>query len=267
MRYVKIKRREKISTCNLCQQQKTLSWDHVPPKGGIELTKVEMEVLFGKMSDGAKKEFYPKESQNGVKYRTICSECNAFLGSEYDEILNDFARSCGRYLKTSLKLPTTVKHKVKPQRLLKAILGHLVAAKIEIDETEFDQAAREYVLNIDAPLPTGLHVFYWMYPYDCSITIRDFVMFTPRGTFNESTVFQTLKYFPVAYLCCNQEEYAGLESLSRYGACRLDEEVDLPITLKRVEDPYWPESPSDEDNNIVIVGQSALNSIYAMPRR
>lgn len=267
MRYVKNKRKKKLSTCNLCRQKKELSWDHIPPKGGIELTGVEMNVLFGMMAEGCKEEFRPKESQNGVKYRTICSKCNAFLGSEYDTILNDFAKSCGRYLKTSLKLPTTVKHKVKPQRLLKAILGHLVAAKIDIDDTEFDQTAREYVLNIHAPLPPEINVFYWIYPYRCSISIRDFIMFTPRGTFNKPTVFQTLKYFPIAYLCCDKKEYAGLESLSFFGNCELDEEIDLPINLKKIVDPYWPESPSDEENNIVIVGQSALDSIYAVPRQ
>ena len=28
-------KREKVSQCNICKRVKPLSWDHVPPKGGI----------------------------------------------------------------------------------------------------------------------------------------------------------------------------------------------------------------------------------------
>jgi len=57
---------------------------------------------------------------------------------------------------------------------MKALLGHLVAAKVDIENTLFDQQAREYVLDINAPLPAEINIFYWVYPHDCSVTIRDF---------------------------------------------------------------------------------------------
>ena len=98
MHYAKSKR-EKISVCNLCREVKALSWDHVPPKGGIDIGPVEMETVFEIMTGDRDK---PKlsESQNGVKYRTICSDCNSLLGREYDPTINDFAKSVGRYLKS-----------------------------------------------------------------------------------------------------------------------------------------------------------------------
>lgn len=149
---------------------------------------------------------------------------------------------------------------------MKAILGHLVAAKIEVEDTLFDREAREYVLDIDAKLPESINVFYWAYPHHCSVTIRDFGMFTPRGTFNEASVFQTLKYFPIAYLCSNKPEYANLDCLSWYRDADIDQEVEIPINLKRVEHPYWPEAPSDEDNNVFFGGQSASNAVHAVPK-
>lgn len=264
MHYAKVKR-EKTSICNLCREVKPLSWDHVPPKGGIELSKVEMETVFSLMA-GDKEKPKLRESQNGVKFRTICKECNELLGQKYDPILNDFAISVGKYLKTSLRLPNVINHPVKPQRLLKSLLGHLVAAKVDIENTAFDVAARNYVLNETAKLPKDINVFYWIYPYNCSVSIRDFAMFTPRGTFNEPAVFQTLKYYPVAYLLTDKSEYANLNSLSQFRDCELDDEVDIPVNLTRIQDPYWPEAPSDEDNNVFFGGESAMNAIHARRR-
>jgi len=263
--YAKYKR-EKVSFCNLCRKEGALSWDHVPPKGGIELSPVEMETIFEIMAGDRGK---PKlrESQNGVKYRTICKTCNEYMGVEYDRALNDFALSVGRYLKSVVDLPRVINHQVKPQRLMKALLGHLVAAKIELEDTRFDRMAREYVLDIHQPLPNSISIFYWVYPYDISIAIRDFGMFVPRCTFNEPAIFQTLKYFPIAFLCCDKTEYAGLTALSWYRNAHLDDEFEIPIDLARVEHPYWPEAPSDEDRNVFFGGQSAANAIRARPRR
>ena len=264
MHYAKVKR-ERVSICNLCRREQTLTWDHVPPKGGIEISSVEMQTVFAAMTGG---QASPKlrESQNGVKYRTICKACNEYLGVEYDPSLNDFAVSVGRYVRTALELPSTISHRVKPQRVMKALLGHLVAAKVEVEDTYFDKLAREYVLGPGRPMPETLNIFYWIYPYQCSVTIRDFGMFTPRGTFNEPAIFQTLKYFPIAYLCSEKCDYAGLPSFSRYRCAGLDDEIEVPIDLRRVEDPFWPEAPSDTDNNVFFGGQSASNAVLARPR-
>jgi hypothetical protein len=262
--YAKCKR-EKKSICNLCREEKALSWDHVPPKGGIEIGRVEMETMFEIMA-GDRESRKLRESLNGVKYRTICRDCNSYLGLEYDPVINDFATSVGLYLKTGLALPDEISHKVKPQRLMKALLGHIVAAKVEVEDTTFDRAAREYVLDPNKPLPEEIHVFYWVYPYATSVAIRDFGMFVPRGTFNEPAVFQLLKYYPIAYLCSTKPEYAGLPALSWYRGAELDSEVEISLNLKRVEDPYWPEAPDDEDNNVFFGGRSAVAAVHARPR-
>jgi hypothetical protein len=265
MYYAKCKR-EKKSICNLCRKEKSLTWDHVPPKGGIELTTVQMQTVFDLMS-GDQERPKLRESQNGVKYRTICKECNDLLGLQYDSTMNNFAIEVGRYLNSSLALPEIVQCPVKPQRLLKALLGHLVAGKVEVENTKFDQIAREYVLDESARLPGGLHVFYWVYPFDCSVTMRDFGMFTPRGRFDEPAIFQMLKYFPIAYLCSEKSEYAELDGFHAYRDYALDEECELTINLRRIHDPYWPESPSDEENNVLFGGQSVVNAIHSIPRK
>lgn len=263
MHYIKSKR-EKSSVCNLCRGVKNLTWDHVPPKGGIQLTPVEMETILSVMT-GDKGATKPTESQNGVKYRTICKECNDYLGLNFDPTLNEFARSVATYLKTTIQLPKTVHHKTKPKRLIKAILGHLVAAKVNVEDTQFDRLAREYVLDTSTELPNEINIFYWPYPYTCSITIRDFGMFVPRGTLQEPAIFQTMKYFPIAYLVCSKPSYAGLNSLSIYRDCGLDDQVEIPIALDRVEHAHWPEAP-EGTTNVLFGGQSAMDAIVAKQR-
>lgn len=82
MYYAKSKR-EKVSICNLCRETKDMSWDHVPPKGGVTLSAVKMETVFSLMAGDSEQAKF-RESQNGMKYRTICSDCNSYLGSEFD---------------------------------------------------------------------------------------------------------------------------------------------------------------------------------------
>src|SRR6056297_3557589 len=88
--YITKCKREKVSQCNICKKVKALSWDHVPPKGGISLTSVEQETVFQRLTINGEKRKYTI-SQNGVKFRTICKECNEKIGSKYDPVLNDFA--------------------------------------------------------------------------------------------------------------------------------------------------------------------------------
>ena len=263
MYYVKTKRK-KVGICNMCSQEKSLSWDHVPPKGGIELTTIEMENLlhvFTKKEDVRN----IRESQNGLKYRTICKECNEFLGQKYDHVVNEFALTVGRHLKSGLKFPKMIHHKTKPLRLMKGILGHLLAAKAEYDDVLLDTQVREFILDEKSVIPDNIYIFYWVYPYNCAIILRDFVMPSVRGNFKNFGFFQTIKYFPIAYLISNKPKYEDLIELTKYRSVDIDEEIDLPIDLSRIEHHYWPEML--DEKNILFGGQTASNSVIALPKR
>jgi len=262
MYYVKTKR-EKVGKCNICTKIKPLSWDHVPPKGGISLSTMEMENLFHVFT--RKKETRKiRESQNGIKFRTICKECNEFFGVNYDTVVNDFSISVGRYLKTQIFLPPMLHHKTKPARLIRGILGHLLAAKAEFDDVIFDQQVRDFIFDLNAAIPENIHLFYWVYPYDCTIILRDFGMPAVRGSFKDIGFFQTLKSFPVAYLVSDQLQYEKLFELTKYRNCGIDEEIEIPIQLNRVEHHYWPEMV--DRGNLLFGGQAVAGSITAIPK-
>ena len=151
--------------CNICFEHRRLTWDHVPPRGSnpVGTNRVEMMPSVD-LSGGLR----ARESQNGLKYRTLCRECNSLLGTRYDHVIVDFTRSVRTYSEaTSLYLPSpVVHHPVRVQRLMKGILGHLLAAKTNLDEATFDRTTRKYVLEEEEPLPESLHIFYWTYLYD-----------------------------------------------------------------------------------------------------
>ena len=263
MYYVKTKR-EKEGKCNLCTRVKPLSWDHVPPKGGVELTTMEMENLVYVLT--RKKEVKKiRESQNGVKFRTICKECNEFIGVNYDTVVNDFALSVGRYLKSQLKFPEIVHHETKPVRLMRGILAHFLAGKSEFDDSLFDQKVRTFIFDETQIIPDDIHIFYWAYPYDSTIILRDFGMPAARGNFKEIGFYQTLKYFPIAYLVSNKPFYEGLLELTKYRRHGIDDAIKIPIQLNRVEHRYWPEMV--DKGNMLFGGQALTGSITASPKR
>lgn len=214
--------------CQICEELCVLSKDHVPPSGGVELTDVEIErVFFNLTGDNSRKVL----SQKGLSYTTICGQCNSLLGEKYDRALNEFALSVGRYLKTDLKLPETIHHRVKPQRVMKSVIGHLLASKETHENSQFDVLMRAYVLEPDMPLPEEINVFYWVYPYRNQRVLREFAKCTIFGDSHSLEVMQLLKYFPIAYLCSYSGEYKNLPTLSQYRNATLDEEFEVPIHL------------------------------------
>ena len=262
MHYVKTKR-AKVGRCNICLEEKSLSWDHIPPKGGISLTTMEMQSLFRIFTGNEKPRI--RESQNGLKFRTICKECNELLGQKYDNVVNEFATSVGNYLKSNLKFPKIIHHKTKPKRLMKGILGHIVAGKIEIDECLFDEKVREVILDEEADIPEELNIFYWIYPYDSIVLMRDFVMLAVRGSFDEIGFFQVFKYFPMAYLVANKPRYEGLYELTKYRQCDIDDEIEIPLQLDVIKHRFWPEMV--DSGNMVAGGQAITNAVSATPKK
>jgi len=260
--YAKVKR-DKVDLCNICRKQASLSWDHVPPQGSIEVTPVEQETVLQRFT-GEKNEKIYSISQNGVKFRTICDDCNNLLGRKYDPVLNEFALGVGRFLNTTLEMPPIIKYETKPNLVIRAIIGHLLAAKGDFESTTIDENFRKFFLDESADFPDSLKIFYWVYPYPYIVVIRDIVMPALRGNLGTKGCFSILKYFPIAYLVCNLAQYEGLDDLTFYYESKSSKVVNIPIKLKKVKHPQWPEIV--DDTNFIVGGQSLKSSVFATPK-
>src|SRR5713226_5715297 len=63
----------KVGYCNICGRHRPLTADHVPPKGSGGLSDAELKTLSRYLLLDAHR---PKIYQNGVKFPTLCGDCN-----------------------------------------------------------------------------------------------------------------------------------------------------------------------------------------------
>ncbi len=168
MHYEKQKR-AKVDKCNICKQTKELTWDHVPPKAVLVEKSTYAAPLFSTLSsDSHQMTHY----QSGIKYRTICAECNGALLGKYDAAYREFTQSVVQRLdalediiRTGGVIPRTITVELQINKVLRSICGHLLSMKkVFDDKTRTDEHLRKYVLNERLKLDNE-HLFCWFYPY------------------------------------------------------------------------------------------------------
>jgi hypothetical protein len=170
VRYVKVKR-EKVGACTICKRFRELTYDHIPPSAAGNTDPVMLISAMSAIS-GRPQEDRPLISQNGYKIRSICRDCNSALGREYDPVIGQLCADIKRYLASPLTLPAEAAFDTKPARLIRGLLGHLLAAKLAPDENLVDQQIREFLADHTLALDPGLHLYYWLYLYPPVVLIQ-----------------------------------------------------------------------------------------------
>lgn len=162
-------------------------------------------------------------------------------------------------------MPPIIKYQTRPNPLIRAIVGHMLAAKVDFERTTTDEKLRDFFNDEAVDFPNDLKIFYWVYPYPYTVAIRDVVMPSIRGNLETMGFFSILKYFPMAYLICDLDQYEGLDDLTLYYDKNPSKLADISITLKQVRHPQWPEIV--DDTNFVVGGQSLKSAVIAKPRK
>ncbi|WP_054941687.1 hypothetical protein [Paenibacillus ihuae] len=267
MHYLKFKK-EQTGPCNICGKIERLTWDHVPPKGGQLFNDIEQESILQYLVGSEKRKY--QFSQNGVKYRTICGDCNnALLGAKCDPVLNELASDVMLMIKTRLLLPnTTMMVRTKPALICKALLGHMLSATGDFGVSKIDEEFREYVLDDLMVIPKGIKIFYWVYPYMSLKVIRDVGMPQFRGDWadfkrGDFGIFSLMKYPPIGYMAVNLDSYEGLDELTQYCGNSTDDEVEIPVRLNETKPEYWPEAG---DDTFLMGGNGLGTGVSARPR-
>jgi len=255
---------KKDDFCNICQNQAKLSADHVPPKACPPAkNRFISKLLYEIVGD---RSFRPRISQSGVQYKTICSSCNNDLGQRYDWALGEFTQRIESFVESSIVLPDSFEVECYPNAIIRSVLGHLLAAKTETDEVVIDSIIRPTIRDQSLPIHKDIHVFYWVYPYEKTIILRDFAMPAIRGRLNTVGFFNMIKFYPIAFLITHQlVKYEGLPSLHQFNSLPASDKAYLKVDLRNVKSSTWPEECLGMEN-FLMVGRAANDSVYAVPR-
>jgi len=251
------KRKDKI--CNICLKDKALtnenlSWDHVPPKGGIDLSTMKARRYDVDISVDR------TIIQNGLKFRTLCSDCNSKLGSFYDIAFNSFLIDVKKYLLSKIvQFPYVESY---PTLLIKGLLAHILATKTQECCSKIDQETRKFIFNSEAILSPDIHVYYWLFPFNCTIIREEEMYFNPYS--GEKLHITMLKTFPIAFAVTYKSvlSYPHVIELTKLN--QNDEEQKSKLIIpKQLYALDFPESLVREMPRLV---KSEPSNIFASPK-
>lgn len=262
-RYSSYRRKDIYGICNICQCKKRLTFDHVPPAGCGNNTAVDVRPMLGAMTRGTR-EIENTIFQNGLKYRTICKECNQFMGSRYDPALIGFANSIASALNPGLTLPRYLTVNTRPSAIMRSVLGHLLAAKIETDSSLFDNEIRPCILDENVSVPDNYQLHYWIHPYETTVVMRDSMTIDPTKSPNgQFLFFQLLKFFPLGFWVLDRDHVISPPKFGNFNGIHPSDYRDITIDLHAVREADFPEAP--EGMRATLVGETGSKA--AMARR
>ncbi len=245
MSNITLKRKDGI--CNLCGEESNLSWDHIPPKGAITLTDMWVESQFKASNTPDKK----LTSQNGLKYKTICSKCNSVLG-DFDRAYVDFMLNAKKYMKQfkCMFMPYLFSINVHTVKIAKSILGHVLASKTGLCNSDNDECIREYVMGNETSLPNNIRIFYWLYDYNCTIVKTEIAELDIKTS--KTNQFSVIKTFPVAFaVCCDVGEIKNTFELKVLANDTINTQRDVMLDVRMQNLWYYPEGVAADKFQLV----------------
>ncbi len=264
------KRRERrrpgrFGHCAICDQRRRLTEDHVPPRSCFNTGPVTIRSVVDELSNDS---IRPRFSQRGLTFESICDECNEHrLGREYDPALRDFTYAARPYAKSVLTLPRMAILPCVPQRVARAVIGHLLAAVPDaqigrpvLASPAYD-AMREYFLNPGLALPNRLAIGCWPFPTEEVVVVRGLIL---GGGTMHLAMGSILKFYPLAFWVF-YGELAGHPSIVNLLPTRtfsMDHESLIALDFGARPHPRFPEGPGDHGSPM-FSGERAL---IARPR-
>jgi hypothetical protein len=240
--------------CALCGYYSKLTDDHIPPesvgnfdrwnaRSYLAASAANQDLLFGRRFNG------------GVRFRTLCADCNNGLGGKEDKTIAAFFESVKKLVESPIILTSTIKVTTRPNELYKGLMAHLVAANDNGIPSAFDIEARELFFGRKALRWSTWSLFYWIFVGSELFLMRNAYHTTWHPTV-ELRPLILLKLYPLAFMFVQENWFLGVPNLRTYLQPRDDEEAEVPIELRlRDENPFWPAvvAPS---NVIMLAGDS-----------
>jgi len=250
-----ITRGPKHGQCNICGDIGPLTEDHTPPKGCVRPTAMTLQHVSSRLSA---EPAVTTKAHDGVKYRTLCARCNnEFLGGRYDPALIDFVNLVAGLLASPLSLPSRMVVQAKPGRIVRAVWGHLAAVGVDRYPKGPDtEALRDFFFDESLPVPEGINVYYWVYPYRRQVLIRDAGITDMRGP--SHATYWLMKFYPLAFAVWRPARGYGLNFRDLATRCppTPDAVVDVVVELGKLPHELWLEAPTD--TQAILFGRDSM---------
>jgi hypothetical protein len=115
---------------------------------------------------------------------------------------------------------------------------------------------REYLIDDAKPLPSSIRMYYWLYPHQAQVLVRDAARLHLRS--NCTFCFWLMKFYPLAFLVTFDEpaeRQFAQENLDVFGQDAIGIRRLIRLHLRPSVHPLWPEAPGDE--SVVLYGPEA----------
>lgn len=258
-----------IGHCVICGIHGKLSRDHVPPKACNNLNDVELKTLHPTKEHSNR----GTTSQGGSHYKTLCNKCNSTeLGINYDPSLVDLSNEITSLVigakNKNISLPKKIYPFIRPQKIARSIVGHCLAA-IAIEEsktglisTPIGDTLRKYFLDPSAPLPEELDIYYWPYPSNQQVIIKNI----GKSSIHHSGIIfgHIIKFLPLGFWLVWNKPHSiqlNINQLVPNKSMGIDEVQQIEIDLYNIPNFDFPEAPMDHeivafnDNYSVVANQ------------
>jgi hypothetical protein len=178
------------------------------------------------------------------------------LGTEYDPELIEVSKQVASMVRVQrelgLSLPEKIDLSVKPQRLIRSVVGHILAGKLPIPgkppiSAPFPDALRNYFNNPSSNIPDKLEVYYWVYPSNKQIVINSLAIGSAMG---EGFIAGSclLKFFPLAFWIVWDKPASFPINFTRISQDKLkglDETCEIVLDLRNIPPLNYPEVPGE----------------------
>lgn len=244
--------------CALCTQYSKLTENHVPPEAVgnhdawlaqsyMTTMTADQELLFG------------RRFSRGIRFRTLCEECNNALGNSEDRALVDFYRRIQKLVDSPLRLPDTTVVAARPNLIIRGLYAHLASANDNGMPNVFDIEAREIFFHKRSLRLASWNLFYWVYQGPTMFLMRS-AFLASFGSNVEIDHVHILKASPLAFAFSQRPTLHGLPNMMKFVQQNDQAEVELPIILNRRDPhPVWPAVPYG--NQVIFLGGSSYGLV------
>jgi hypothetical protein len=164
-----------------------------------------------------------------------------------------------------LSFPPVVYIEAKPNLICKAVLGHLLSARLSNHDSFYDLEIKEILFDKNKTIPERINIFFWVYPYALQVVFRYAVLLSKKAGNRETPIIGLLKYFPIAYLVTDAKRFDELDSLTTWRDQKEDFTIKVPIRLSDIRPSLWPEQPTP--TKTLFIGEDGMESLRAHPKQ